>query len=126
MCGVTYGSMPSTWFVIPDGIEEIFMKGLGGKVACDHGSRACKVTKEKGRARESEQGRKEIDKSVLSISDFWGLDKHPVRCKRIDDIPHCMPGWGCCKCHGYNSYGRKVCKHCGHAPCYPKAEGGSL
>jgi hypothetical protein len=48
MCGVTYGSMPSTWFVIPGGIEEIWMKGLG-KVAQDRASRACKVTKEKGR-----------------------------------------------------------------------------
>ena len=43
------------------------------------------------------------------------------RCKRIDNLSHVMPGWGCCRCHVYNSYDRKVCKGCGHVPCYPAA-----
>jgi hypothetical protein len=41
------------------------------------------------------------------------------RCKRIDNMSNVVPGWGCCKCHVYNNYGRKVCKQCGHIPCYP-------
>jgi hypothetical protein len=98
------------------------MKGLG-KVAQDRVLRACKVTKEKGRAREAELGRKEIDRSME-----FGLasqERSFTRCKRIDDIPHVVPGWGCCQCHVYNNYDRKVCKNCGHVPCYPTSEGGS-
>jgi len=45
------------------------------------------------------------------------------RCRRIDNMSHVVPGWGCCKCHGYNDYGRKACKFCGHIPCYPPKEG---
>ena len=50
------------------------------------------------------------------------LSMNHQRCKRIDNLPHVIPGWGCCKCHVYNSYGRKVCKSCGHVPCYPPPE----
>ena len=41
------------------------------------------------------------------------------RCKRIDDIPNVVPGWGCCRCSAYNNYARPSCKNCGHVPCYP-------
>jgi hypothetical protein len=127
------------------------MKGLGGKVASDRVLRACKVTKEKGRAREVEQGRKEIDRSLefglvsqerlsASRSAFVKLTgkrgssqpvpailvtdgKQVAGCKRIDDIPQLIPGWGCCQCQVYNSYERKVCKCCGHVPCYQSLKG---
>ncbi len=42
-----------------------------------------------------------------------------IRCKRIDNLSHVAPGWGCCKCHVYNGYQRETCKVCGHVPCYP-------
>ena len=96
------------------------MKGLG-KVAQDRVLRACKVTKEKGRARESVLGRKEIERSTEVVGS--NVEKTFPRCKRIDDILHAVPGWGCCKCHIYNNYGRKVCKNCGHVPCYPSLKG---
>ena len=44
------------------------------------------------------------------------------RCKRIDDLSHVVPGWGCCHCSAYNNYARAVCKNCGHVPCYPPKE----
>ena len=98
------------------------MKGLG-KVAQDRVLRACKVTKEKGRARESALGRKEIDRSME-----FGLasqERSFTRCKRIAETPHLMPGWGCCRCRVYNGLERRSCKNCGHVPCYPTSEGGS-
>jgi len=45
--------------------------------------------------------------------------KQQEGCKRLDNIPHAVPGWGCCQCHIYNNYARKFCKNCGHVPCYP-------
>lgn len=43
-----------------------------------------------------------------------------ARCKRLDNLSHVIPGWGCCKCRAYNSYQRETCKGCGHIPCYPQ------
>jgi hypothetical protein len=40
------------------------------------------------------------------------------KCKRIDDLPRLVPGWGCCQCRRYNGYQRKVCKFYGHAACF--------
>jgi hypothetical protein len=113
--------------VVPGGIEEISMKGLG-RVAQDRVLRACKVTKEKGRAREGVLGRKEIEQSTEVAGSsvepgLVSLEKASSRCKRIDDIPQVVPGWGCCQCHAYNNYERKVCKNCGHVPCYPSLKG---
>lgn len=40
------------------------------------------------------------------------------KCKRIDKLPHLIPGWGCCQCHHYNGYQRVACRFCGHSFCY--------
>jgi len=37
-------------------------------------------------------------------------------CKSID-VDSVMPGWGCCKCHTYNSIKRTECKYCGYTIC---------
>jgi hypothetical protein len=47
-----------------------------------------------------------------------------IRCKRIDNLSHVVPGWGCCKCNVYNSYQRETCKICGHISCYPQKVSG--
>ena len=99
------------------------MKGSGEKVAANRILRPCKVAEEKGPAREAGRPEREIAQSdVAGKSDQ--LESFS-RCKRIDNLSHVVPGWGCCKCHVYNSYGRKVCKSCGHVPCYPPSEGAS-
>jgi hypothetical protein len=41
-----------------------------------------------------------------------------MSCKRIDDVPQILPGWGCCQCHVYNGYQRSSCRSCGHPHCY--------
>lgn len=40
-----------------------------------------------------------------------------------NNVPGLRPGWLCCQrdCATFNDKTRTACKHCGHAPCMPKA-----
>jgi len=33
------------------------------------------------------------------------------------DVPGQIPGWICCKCHGYNGQHRLDCRNCEHTRC---------
>ena len=40
-----------------------------------------------------------------------------MRCSHVRGS-HVVPGWGCCRCRGYNGYQRSHCRVCGHPSCY--------
>ena len=115
----------------------------------------CGMGRRRGKRRQSGHGDGEVHRGREQSSDWKDDLYHPQRlhplkpmldewqrCKRIDNLSHVMPGWGCCEgersewgrggagrpevpaggqCHVYNSYDRTVCKGCGHVPCYPAA-----
>lgn len=40
-----------------------------------------------------------------------------MACEELTDLPSLMPGWGCCRCRGYNGPQNDRCRACGHQPC---------